>query len=167
MGLDIHAFKRVGKFLNADEQHWFPENYFQLYNIPEFRGRAPEIRHLGFYEVSKETFHFRAGSYSGYNRWREWLCETFIETTTGNVWDNPEAYKDKPFVELVNFSDCEGTIGNALCKKLLEDFEYSMLHPWFSEEHDFRDKECIEIFKDFDKAFCLAASTDTGVVVFS
>ncbi|MEN9870269.1 MAG: hypothetical protein RLZZ171_1257, partial [Cyanobacteriota bacterium] len=36
------------------------------------------------------------------------------------VWNNPE--QKGPFVELINFSDCEGVIGSSLSAKLAKDF---------------------------------------------
>lgn len=76
----------------------------------------------GYYKA-KERFSFRAGSYSGYNEWRSWLCRTFLGVSPDTVWNNEEKYKDKPFFELINFSDCEGAIGPKTSAKLAKDFK--------------------------------------------
>lgn len=66
--------------------------------------------------------NFRAGSYSGYNEWRRELCLMALGVEPEVVWQNYEDYKGRPFVELINFSDCEGTIGPAVSRKLYNDF---------------------------------------------
>lgn len=71
----------------------------------------------GFYTHGK-SFGFRAGSYSGYNHWREQLA-ALVDTTPERVWNGhvPPAFR-----ELINFSDAEGTLGGAVCAKLAKDF---------------------------------------------
>jgi len=68
-------------------------------------------------------FCFRAGSYSGYNRWRRNLSVRMLGAEPEAVWGNPERFRGQPFVELINFSDCEGTIGPVVSKKLAADFQ--------------------------------------------
>lgn len=68
----------------------------------------------------------RAGSYSGYNEWRTCLSRLGMGVEAGSVWEEPEKYAGKPFYEIVNFSDCEGTIDHATCVKLAEDFRSHM-----------------------------------------
>ena len=78
----------------------------------------------GYYKKDEgyEYFSFRAGSYSGYNQFRELLCESILYVKPEKVWENCESYIGKPFYELINFSDCEGTMGPIVSKKLHEDF---------------------------------------------
>lgn len=122
----------------------------------------------GWYRHTGETeiHSFRAGSYSGYNRWRERLAHMALEVTPDVVWGNWEIYEGRPFAELINFADNEGAFGPKTSEKLLMDFEkYRMkareyattLEPdsaqWFVENYD-----------DFARAFALA--TQGGFVIF-
>jgi hypothetical protein len=107
----------------------------------------------GFY-AHGETEGFRAGSYSGYNRWREQLA-TLVGTTPEKVWDGASA---SAFGELINFSDAEGVIGGNVCAKLAKDFadwqeraaQYATankLDDWFMQK-----------YADWQIAFDLAAN---------
>lgn len=123
MGLDItaysgmieakgnEAFDNVGDL--KDDEVWFI-----VYDEPNFPGRCNEFKDGHAYKANKE-FGFRAGSYSGYNQWRDKLAEIAGYGCAKNVLDNPI---DGPFMELINFSDCEGTIGTEVSAKLIEDF---------------------------------------------
>lgn len=78
----------------------------------------PEIREVTILEVAQgaisekinadsvysweESFDFRAGSYSGYNWYREKLGEL-----------NAEAFREQ-----IDFSDCEGVIGSVVANRL-------------------------------------------------
>lgn len=107
--------------------------------------------------------HFRAGSYSGYNAWREWLAKTIHGVTPQTIWDNPDQYIGKPFYELIEFSDCEGTIGPKISAKLAEDFRNYFADIDSLDETD--DVDCYKTkYRDWQKAFELAANT--GAVCF-
>ena len=66
--------------------------------------------------------HFRAGSYSGYNAWREWLANVVHGLEPREHWNNSDKYKGTAFYELIHFSDCEGVIGPKTSAKLAKDF---------------------------------------------
>jgi hypothetical protein len=128
MGLDISAFSKV-VYLGPAEQ-FSEEQREELYES----GNATRVtaatgfeerldgRPEGFYRVAGEAMGFRAGSYSGYNWWRRHLCLMALGVDPEDVWADPEWYKGKPFVELINFSDCEGCIGPETSRKLAKDF---------------------------------------------
>jgi len=71
--------------------------------------------------ISEETGkNFWSSSYDSYNRWRKELALMAGYESDVWVWKNkPEG----PFVELIDFSDCEGVLGTATCAKLFEDFK--------------------------------------------
>jgi hypothetical protein len=120
MGLDITAVRRAKAVPACDKKgDCYPQHHY-IYPIREFVERADGLER-GCYE-SDEDLAFRAGSYSSYNRWREWLSQTFIGVSPERVWQSPTFYADKPFVELVNFSDAEGVIGPMTSAKLAQDF---------------------------------------------
>lgn len=116
------------------------------------------------YQVSGDTMGFRAGSYSGYNWFREALSKAALGVEPRAVWDDPDSYRDKPFVEMINFSDCEGVIGPEVCAELAKDFRdhredvrealvAESEDGWYGEKYD-----------EWQAAFELAA--DTGLVQF-
>jgi hypothetical protein len=106
----------------------------------------------------EERFGFNAGSYTGYNEWRDWLSRAAGHGAAKSLWErhNPQG----PFVELINFADNEGVIGPVVSLKLAMDFA----------EHKARieatapDESYVESYQNWAKAFALAA--DSGAVDF-
>src|SRR6185503_149712 len=93
----------------------------------------------GYYLTEDEDFHFRAGSYSGYNHWRTKLCRFAFGLEPQDIWTNPERYAGKPFFELIHFSDAEGAIGPETAAKLARDFQdwdWSAEKAWEKSEWD-------------------------------
>ena len=81
----------------------------------------------GWYEVPREGGgYLRAGSYSGYNSWRNDLAlAAGYEGGAEEVWGmGDQLYQpdSPPFLELINFSDAEGVIGPDISEKLYNDF---------------------------------------------
>jgi len=171
MGLDITAASKI-KWIAVD----LPDggsfgDYFWVGAQPdEFTAQADGLA-PGLYETANEV-NFRAGSYSGYNEWREQLAElagypaqpaNFAEATPGRppkehsagAW----ASTSGPFWELINFSDCEGVIGAKTSAKLAQDFaEYQGKADAHADEW-FR-----ELYATWRRAFELAS--DDGAVAF-
>jgi hypothetical protein len=166
MGLDITAWAHVElieaitiKAANACKPRhplYDQDGVTMLYHWSAIRSDGlPE----GFYRTSDECHAFGAGSYSGYNTWREQLA-SLVGTTPERVW----AGKDEPtaFYELINFADNEGFIGPKTSAKLHADFvaHYDMARSFIVEDRDwFLRKYC-----DWMKAFEIAAKG--GVVKF-
>ncbi len=143
MGLDITAYSNARKLdalYNEDGEPVDPVtrepfedgNVTTAYLNDDFPGRADEFTHKGVYAYD-EAYGFRAGSYGGYNQWREQLAilagYPAIQTTRfgGSVEMRHDAgawaADAGPFYELIHFSDCEGVIGTAVAAKLLKDFD--------------------------------------------
>ena len=173
MGLDIIAHKCIVEATGSEafdeegELKW-EEGWFQVYVNPDYPDRAKNISG-GLAYKSKEKIGFRAGSYSGYSRWRNDLaklagyaensymkhgseCQSYDKT----VWDDP---KPGPFMELINFSDCEGVIDNEISSKLASDFA-----EFQSKANATDDEYFIQKYNDWRKAFELAS--DRGCVEF-
>ncbi|OMF32348.1 hypothetical protein [Paenibacillus peoriae] len=116
MGLDITAYKRITKVENPqfDEdgdlvdwnKQWRTDGSMK-WSEQHWPGRAEGVDFDTVYSFD-ESYGFRAGSYSGYNWWREKLAGF-----AGKV----------AFQELIEFSDCEGVIGPVVSAKLAKDFE--------------------------------------------
>ena len=108
---------------------------------------------------------FRAGSYGGYSTWRNMLAEAAGYDSADQVWAGEFS---GPFVELINFSDCEGYIGPHVSAKLLADFlEYrDEVEKYVSEAYG--DGHEFEYFMDRYDCWIGAFETasDNGVVVF-
>ena len=155
MGLDITAYSRLAfiERLEPVGDRWAQEIWEDKYWgtdqqtvyvawFDEFTGRRapleiPPERCVDVYSYVHRVA-FRAGSYSGYNWWRNELALLSSGMSAKNVWSSG---KDVPFYELINFSDAEGVIGSVACKELLGDFEKfssdAQRHkdPWFWEAY--------------------------------
>jgi hypothetical protein len=165
VGLDITAYEtveRIGDEFDPekeDEYYDAGKEYFSLYLAHEsFADHADDIT-PGAFTSNDEAMGFRAGSYGGYNHWREWLSERALGVSPEQVWHNLDKYRDKPFFELIHFSDCEGFIGPKTSAKLAKDFAEHAEQ--IKEEQD--EYNCAK-YDLWQSAFELAA--DTGVVKF-
>jgi len=133
MGLDITAYaqlKRAEIPEGVDPWDYADDNnLIHVYNDAEFAAWSRPLTE-GYYSVGAVQDGFGAGSYSGYNLWRTSLAKMVHGVRPEKIWDEPEVWKGKPFFEIINFSDCEGTIGTEFCIKLANDFrEFAALHP--------------------------------------
>jgi hypothetical protein len=115
----------------------------------------------GCFEITEktETYSFRAGSYSGYGRWRRDLADRF-----NPYRDNGQPSPEGPFYELLWFADNEGTIGELAAISLLADFrqyevEYRAAHLG-AEVGDY----FVQKYADWLRACELAA--DSGLIDF-
>lgn len=178
MGLDITAHSRITRIegpFDADGEPvdavtGEPVDYaFRAYVNPDFNGREGDIKNDGIY-VAEASRGFCAGSYGGYNAWRNELAKlggypekSVDRYKTGNVQfrhdEGAWAAESGPFWELINFSDCEGVIGSEVAAKLANDFaEYQEKAE--ATQNDF----FIARYNDWRKAFEMAA--DNGAVDF-
>ncbi len=133
------------------------EDCSQPGHVKVYEGRL-DGRATGCYVGNGPGLSFSAGSYSGYNNWREQLSQLMLGVKPETVWRNPDQFKYSPFVELIHFSDCEGSIGPDTSRKLHHDFMDHMdiaatAEPWFTKKYML-----------WNKAFALAA--DNGFVDF-
>ena len=169
-GLDITAYSGLQIVSNpkvdAEGDPIDTQNQVRLAPV-EFPERFVGLRANAIYRFTGQ-YEFRAGSYSGYNWWRNELARlagypASVESRPGKVEKrfDVSAWKSKggPFWELINFSDAEGVIGPVACAKLYRDFvafkDKAMKH----SNADFR-----ESYLEWEKAFALAAKR--GAVVF-
>lgn len=180
MGLDIHAashLRYVGPIPEMTELERLEEEFNNqgkcledVYFLLSPNGSIWE-EHLagmkpGLYKYTKATekYGFWAGSYGYYNWWREHLCRFALGVEPSEVWEDPERFAGRPFVELINFTDCDGWIGTKLAAKLAADF---CDHEEEAEKFaaSLKDKESfIENYRDFACVFEIAAQR--GAVEF-
>lgn len=123
MGLDVHAYEIVEWVGDFDEAAASVNGIRDEFVCVEddLMRRPAELR-VGCYKTSGKEFYLRAGSYSGYNRWREWLCQSMLGVEPTEIWSNPEKWAGKPFFELIHFPDDRGVIATTVCGKLAIDF---------------------------------------------
>jgi hypothetical protein len=163
MGLDITAYQKVElveampfAVLKARGfQHRFYDSFDHVYlcNELHFADRSDDLAEGFYLHTAGKSLGFRAGSYGGYNQWRAALAD-MVGTPCVDVWKDP---KPGPFVELINFSDCDGFIGPKTAAKLARDFE----------EHASKAGTAgnfAESYGEWSRAFALAAIG--GVVKF-
>jgi hypothetical protein len=150
MGLDITAYSDMALTephpSSEDDPGWcWIDGHQQTFAYQgfeqSFRGLADpdEIFQKDFiggrcYEptAATETYRFSAGSYGGYNQWRDQLSLTMAGCTAKHIWMNRDDYRDAPFFELICFADNEGCIGPDAAKDLLADFRAGT-DRWFTE----------------------------------
>jgi hypothetical protein len=169
MGLDITVYKNVNVIGHASRIDDWEEDYYMkdrentVYIYPGLSDFFPEwaegLEYGAVYEY-EDSFSFRAGSYSGYNYWRRWLCETFLDVDPKVVWNTPEAFENAPFYRLIHFADNEGYISQVHAQKLARDFQQYQekvddldCEPWLKDK-----------YADWRKAFEMAS--ENGFVDF-
>lgn len=125
MGLDITAYGRLVKISEEEIEfgnYGLPinERIKSFFSNPEFPYHISGINPNDFYICKGEKFGFRAGSYAGFNEWKNQLAQLGGYLNRQDVWNRK---KMGPFVELINFSDSDGTIGYMIASKLAKDFK--------------------------------------------
>jgi len=164
MGLDITAASKLELIPDAPVDL---DAFHVGSNPDEFADRADGLK-PGLYRSHAEL-NFRAGSYSGYNAWREQLAELagYPKRMHFSGHKPPEALHaagawettSGPFWELINFSDCEGVIGPKTSVKLAKDFADHQAKADAHPDEWFRD-----LYAMWRRAFELAS--DAGAVDF-
>jgi hypothetical protein len=174
MGLDIYSIERI-EFVQplpavgsadwplvdwdkADDEGWIAVYNHQCY--PEHL--APFMP--GFYVESGASVSFNAGSYSGYNAWRELLCKAVNNCKPHDIWEDrmPGVVRLREFI---HFTDCEGVIGPLYATKLaaeMTDLRCRLAaNPPMHFDHQ---GYFMELYDSWLGAFRIAASD--GVVLF-
>lgn len=175
MGLDITYYSKLtpidavfdedGEPINPQTREPLECDYCQPIENPHYDRSDGLARGVYAYE---DCDGFRAGSYSGYNRWREQLAELAgwalgsyrqydkdWPSHAASAWDSESG----PFWELICFSDCEGTIGAKTSAKLAADFAEHQSKADAHEDERFRD-----LYAKWREAFESAANA--GAVLF-
>lgn len=166
MGLDITAYGKLTPAPDAElDDQGYPmdgETIWRASGVSEtnnqWPGRAEGLSDRATYKIG-ESFGFRAGSYGGYNNFRAALAQLAGMPQPKLIWDSPTPVHG-PFVELINFSDCEGVIGPVVATKLASDFaEHEAAILAKAPDAYFRQR-----YRDWRKAFEMAS--DNGAVEF-
>lgn len=181
MGLDITAYHHLKKLDCVFSEDGEPidastrealDYDLRAYINPDFPSRANDLIDRAVY-AANQSRGFSAGGYGGYNAWRNELAKMagYPEGTYkqyGKDWPSHCVAcwggAQGPFAELINFSDCEGTIGAATSAKLAADFaqfdEKAKAHSATLERGDW----FYPLYQEWRKAFEMAS--DSGAVDF-
>lgn len=162
MGLDIVAHSKIEPVtdLPEDEDDRYEAGFIRAYVLTGFDQSLRGLEDGQWYRSTGDTLHFCAGSYSGYNHFREALSRAVYDVDPATVWANPDAYRDRPFFELINFADNEGTIGPEAAADLAADFD-----EWADTVHERLDDDYYRAkYDEWRAAFHLAAGS--GLVNF-
>lgn len=152
MGLDVYAYSGI-ELVDAKHNEDEDDGEVKFYIEDFFADRAKDIVDEGVYRY-ETTYHFGAGSYIGYNMWRNQLA-----ILAGFKSDEAAFEADGgPFWELIHFSDGEGVIGTEVAKKLANDFAQ------YDEQAQTIDGYFYDRYVNFKTAFELAANN--GAVRF-
>jgi hypothetical protein len=171
MGLDIHVLKNAKFLRGVSDDGDFDDGHYLSISEHNFVERADGLN-PGFYD-GEDGLHFRAGSYSGYNHYRDILSRAGMDASADEVWGNRSEYMGKTFWEQVEFSDCEGTIGPKTSAKLAADYndpknreKFEKVLKKMYKDHPDERKYYLRLYDDWAKAFTDAAETN-GVVIFT
>lgn len=167
MGLDITAYSKLTLAVNPEmkdgelvdyDNHFTVSPTIIAWTEQNWPKRTEGVL-PGIYTFA-DCYGFRAGSCSGYNRWREWLAAFAGHGTPDAVWKAENA--SGPFVELIDFADNEGVIGPVVAAKLAKDFadHQARAEQFMGGQRDY----WLARYADWRKAFELAA--DGGAVDF-
>lgn len=140
MGLDVVVYKNV-KFIENVEEYddencrlilkngdVINEDDFEIFDLNEYFPLHSEglSKYVYTFDTDNGNYYsFHAGSYSGYGEWRNWLAKMAgYEKSESGRYDETAWNSDQTgdFVELINFSDCDGSINKVFCEKLYQDF---------------------------------------------
>ena len=112
--------------------------------------------------------HFRAGSYSGYNQFRNLLAQAFHGVDAEDIWSDENSFEGTPFYEMIDFSDCDGVFGPGDSAKLCRNFEEGEVkfQEFIAEKFEDDDEagHWLEVYRDFKEGFRLAA--DEGILIY-
>lgn len=165
MGLDVVAYSKLVAVPELKkEQEAYDRGIVWIFVSNDFPEHREGLK--GAYRFG-DSMHFRAGSYSGYNHWRQQLAG-LTGRIPEDIWKEcgctvPPPGKDfvkgtGPFYELIAFSDCEGIIGPKTSAKLYQDFKQ------YEARAKAQDPYFYEVYEKFMKGFEMAA--DGGFMKF-
>jgi hypothetical protein len=183
MGLDVTAYETVAALDPQPPRPWTDDLYEEAIHVFSYGAFEHALNGLpydyeisplagslildaGWYQATGETLGMRAGSYGGYNRFREALADAALGVTPDVVWNEPTAYAASPFFELIHFADNEGCLSGVACAHLAADFAEQrevVLPKWDPDDETqswFREK-----YDGWQELFKLASGD--GLVVFS
>ena len=138
MALQVIAYSglRVVRSLGSTEDPSAVQDGITFQVHPGFPRQAGGIDPQLVYSA-QQTFRFDVGSYSRYLRWLEQLARVVGIPSIDLFWRSP---KPIAFAELLDFADCNATMGSVTCAKLAHDFQDWAVKAARSTESYFREQ---------------------------
>jgi len=177
MGLDISVYKNLVETTNEDDDVIYTGNnsgfIYQLGNLKQNT----------YYSV-ESVDDFCVGSYSSYSEFRRilhslidngkiedfWNKYSYLVSTDYQVLKREDKLKrildinyksvDIPFLEIIDFSDCEGILSCEICGKLYKDFIF-----YDSKAKNLNDEYFYGLYKRFTNA-TMIASENNGCICY-
>jgi hypothetical protein len=174
MGLDVSFYEKA----TVLPEHEKTDDCWDEHVVAwcrDFPAQADGIPHKACLEVGDRGLHIHH-SYSGYNRYRAWLCMAAVGVPPEVVWENPDNYIASPFLAQIHFADNEGIIGPKTARVLADAYAdnreairmnmRNLPQPFDvpREEHKALTEQMMDHYDRWAAGFALAA--DTGVVRF-
>ena len=120
MGVDIYGISKAKYVACQGDDEDCDETHYTVFAYPKRRDGLK----LGCYVIGKggRSCYVRF-SYGGYDAWIRQLSRLALGVEPEEVWQHTRRFRDKPFVELIDFPDAtDGTIGPITSAKLHDDF---------------------------------------------
>lgn len=178
MGLDIHAISGIVTKVTDPIAYEFnellmaePDEFYVNADFPEhaaeFGIKSGPVEYIKTDESKEHDFN--VGSYSTYNKLRNILCLAIHGTEVEKVWDNYSKFNKKALWELLNFSDCEGTIDSVVSTKILKDLNdnKTKFSKYIKDSTDIGDMDTEHYISTYDSLIkCFTLGADGGIVIF-
>lgn len=121
MGLSIYALK-LGDKISREEY----DNTGDGWYVYQASGMEP-INHIPTVEegcYKADVLYSDCDIfYSKYSTLRDIISRVVLKHDVKHVWNSVDNFIDKPFIEFLQTSDCEGAIDYTVAEKILHDFE--------------------------------------------
>lgn len=132
MGLSIYALKLDEKISREEYDNGDGWRVYQASGMEPIN-HIPAIEE-GYYKA-QIIDHNCDIFYSRYTIIREIISRVVLGHKVKYVWNNVDDFLDKPFIEFLQTSDCEGSIDFTVAEKILHDFEMyeSVIKPELNE----------------------------------
>lgn len=137
MGPQIIVYNKLKRLQDSEValcEDGSPEesNVATFFSNPDFPAHITGLDSTIYYKCTGKMLSFSGGTYEEYGAFKDHLAQIAGFKNAKDVWHkNTMGY----FVELINFSDYEGTIGPILCSKLYKDFKdmYQRAEHYFAQ----------------------------------
>jgi hypothetical protein len=178
MGLDIRAVNKI--ITKQTEPEAFElgiimnEEPDQFYINPDFPDHTSEygtkpgvVEYIKSEESTTESF--RAGSYSGYNKWRNLLSLALLGVKAETAWENVSKYQSYPAWGIINFSDCEGAFDSVKSNNVHEELvdNRDKFVSYIKNDTDIGDMDTEHYIETYDGMIrCFKLASEAGVLIY-
>jgi len=166
----------ISKVKTSDELLGLGSELFEEFTFgvgDDFKERChsfPLTNGMGKVYLTAESVEgsFRAGSYRGYNQFRDILCKAIHGISADDFWSSGRYWGSEAFGALIDFSDCEGTICYSVAAELYRDFkEYKTIFKKYVKENCDDSEDSIYYIDKYNEWMsALKIASDKGLVIF-